>query len=177
MGRLSIYEASRTVTRNGQMKTPTYYAKVFNYLTNQLIPIPVMPNNIAESIKANYSEQAIIGSSRPFVCFTSTSLRTIGFNLQNLSQDYLPDGFKDLKQYAYALQSLLYPEYKSSGLVKPPDCHLTLGDRGFRCVCNSVNVTWSDLVRENNIMTCNIDIQFTNTRENDQVPRCNLDYE
>ena len=134
-----------------------------------------MPNNISESIKANYSEQAIVGSSRPFVCYTSTSLRTIGFTIQNLSQDYLPVGYNDLNSYIHALQSLLYPKYEPTGLVRPPDCHLFMGDRRFRCVCNSVNVTWSDMVRESNIMTCNVDLQFTNTRDDDQVPRSNLD--
>lgn len=173
MSRLSIYQASRTVSRNGQMKTPTYMIYIENVLLGNTIPVPLMPNNISESIKANFAEQAIIGSSRPFMTYTSTSLRGIGFTLQNLSQDYLPDGYRDLRDYIHALQALLFPEYESSGLVKPPDCKLHMGDRSFRCVCNSVNVTWSDLVRENNIMTCNVDLQFTNTRNDDQVPRSN----
>ena len=167
-----INNAVRNVYANNQMVLPSYEMYVFNYLTNTKIPFSVMPTNISETYKANYSEQNPIGTSRPIVSYTSTSLRSISFTLQNVSNDYLPDGYSNLTDYVHALQALTFPEYQSSGWVKPPDCHLYLGSRSFRCVCNNVDVTWSDLVRDNQIMTCSISLTFTNTRNNDEIPRC-----
>lgn len=123
-----------------------YDCWIDNFVTEEHIVLPQTPVGWGENYSANYANQEIIGSSRPRLMYTGTSLRTMTFSLQNLSRDYLPSGFESLVDYVHKLQSLCFPEYSSTGVVTAPDCHLQIGDRGFRGIFTSVSVTWGDEV-------------------------------
>lgn len=140
-----------------------YNAYIFNNLTNTKIPFPVMPINISETISASFTQQDIIGASRPRIIYSNTSAKTLGMTLQNLTESYVAQGFSNLKQYVRALQALTYPEY-SGGVVKSPNLTLVLGDRSMSCVCTNVSVSWGELTREQQILSCNVDLQFLMTR-------------
>lgn len=123
-----------------------YDCWIDNYVTGEHIVLPQTPVGWGENYSANFANQDIIGSSRPRLMYTGTSLRTMSFSLQNLTRDYLPSPFESLTEYVHKLQSLCFPEYNASGVITAPDCHLQLGERGFQGVFTSINVTWGDEV-------------------------------
>ena len=130
-----------------------YDCWIDNFVTQEHIVLPQTPLGWGENYSANYANQEIIGSSRPRLMYTGTSLRTMSFSLQNLSRDYLPAGYTSLSDYVHRLQALCFPEYNDSGIIKAPDCHLQIGERGFQGVFTAVNVTWGDEVyNRNNIL-------------------------
>ena len=145
-----------------------YTAYIRNNLTGTKIVFPVMPQNISEGINANFTQQDIIGASTPRIIYTSTAAKTISFSLQNLTEDYLATGFNSLLEYVRALQAIVYPTYSSSGVVNAPDLTLYLGNRDISVVCNNVSVSWGNIVRDQQITSCNIDLSFIRTR--DDVP-------
>jgi len=145
-------------------KDGRYTAYIKNNLTGTKIPFPVMPQGISEATNANFTQQDIVGASVPRVVYNSTGAKTLSFSLQNLTEDYLAQGFSTLKQYVRALQALTYPTYGSGGLVNSPNITLVLGDRTMRCVCTNVSVNWGTLVREQQILSCNVDLTFLMTR-------------
>lgn len=119
-----------------------YDCWIDNEITGDHIILPQTPVGWSESYTANYANQEIIGSSRPRMMYTGTSLRTMNFSLQNLSRDYLPSGYSSLADYVHALQALAFPEYSDSGIITAPDCHLQFGERGFQGVFTNVSVSW-----------------------------------
>lgn len=149
--------------------TQEYPAYITNHVTGTRIIFPVMPQGISESITANFTQQDIVGASRPRIVYNSTSAKVMTLSLQNLTEDYLAKGFSDLKHYVRALQALAYPNYEV-GVVKAPDLTLVIGDRSMRCVCTNVNVTWGNLVRDEQILSCNVDLSLLMTRLDGQVP-------
>lgn len=134
-----------------------------NEITDKVIPLPVMPEGISESVTANYSTQDIVGASAPRILYSSTSAPTISMSLRNLTEDYLAEGFSSLREYVRALQALTYPTY-SSGTVNAPSVTVKLGNFSFTGVTNSVNVTWGTVVKDGEIMSCSVDLQFTRIR-------------
>lgn len=145
-------------------KPGQYTSFIRNNLTNTKIIFPVMPQNIGETLSSNFTQQDIVGASRPRIIYTSTSAKTISLSLQNLTEDYVAEGFDNLKQYVRALQALVYPNYSASGVVSSPDLTLVLGDRSMSCVCTNVSVSWGTATREEQILTCSVDLTFLMTR-------------
>ena len=135
-----------------------------NNITGKLIPLPVMPEGISESVTANYSTQDIVGASAPRILYSNTSAPTISISLRNLTEDYLASGFDSLRQYVQAIQALTYPMYYS-GTVSSPEVSVKLGNFSFIGVTNSVNVSWGNTVKNGEIMSCSVDIQITRIRE------------
>ena len=142
-----------------------YTSYIHDNNTGKTIFFPVMPEGIGESISASYSQQEIIGASRPRIVYSNTSAKTINLSLQNLTEDYIAQGFTDLDSYVRALQSLVYPIYGTGGIVKSPNQTLALGNKAYSCVCTNVSVSWGNLVsNENTIMSCSVDLSFLVTR-------------
>ena len=121
----------------------TSYIK--NNNTGTKIIFPVTPTGISESISANFTQQDIIGASRPRIVYASTGAKTMTLSLQNLTEDYVAQGFSSLLTYIRAIQALAYPTY-SGDLVKSPDLTLVLGERSMSCVCTSVSVSWRRII-------------------------------
>lgn len=129
------------------MENQTWYdCWIDNMITGDHIVLPQTPVNWSENYSASYANQEIIGSSRPRIMYTGTSLRTMSFSIQNLSLSYLPVGYNSLKEYVRTIQALCFPEYSSTGVITAPDCHLQFGDRGWQGVFTAINVSWGDEV-------------------------------
>ena len=142
-----------------------YAAYIQDHNTGVRIIFPVMPDGISEAISASFSQQEIIGASRPRIVYSNTSAKTLNLSLQNLREDYIAPGFDSLDAYVRALQSLVYPTYGSGGIVKSPNLTLTLGNKSYSCVCTNVSVSWGNIVsNDNTIMSCNADLAFLITR-------------
>lgn len=118
-----------------------YTCFIRNNITGTIIYFPVMPEGISENQSANFTQQDIIGASRPRIIYSSTGAKTMSLSLKHLTEDYVMEGFTDLLQYTRALQALVYPNY-SAGIVKAPDLTLVLGDRSMSCVCTNVSINW-----------------------------------
>ena len=153
-------------------KDSQYNSYVKNNRTGTIIYFPVMPNGISETVTANFAQQDITGASQPRIVYSNTSAKTISLSLQNLSQDYVADGFGSLVAYIRALQALVYPIYTNGGLVQSPSLSLVLGDDiNVACVCTNVSVSWGDnVIRKtgtnaySHISTANVDLTFIVTR-------------
>lgn len=126
------------------------------------IPMNVMPKSIGETVTANFNIQDIIGASVPRIVYSSTSAKQISFSLDNLTEDYMPQGY-NLRSYIAALQSLVYPTY-SGEMVNPPRVHLILGNKSYNAVCTNVSVSWGELVKNNDIIRASVDLSFTAIR-------------
>ena len=118
-----------------------YTAKIKNHLTGTIIPFTVMPKNINETINANFAQQSIVGASIPRIVYSNTGAKILTIDLENLTEDYVPEGFSDLLQYIRAFQALVYPTYYGD-IVNSPNLTLYLGDRQMACVCTNVSVSW-----------------------------------
>ena len=115
-----------------------------NNNTGKMIYFPVTPTGISENISANFTQQDIIGASRPRIVYSSTGAKTMTLSLQNLTEDYISEGFNDL--------------------LKARDLTLVLGDRSMSCVCTSVSVSWGELVRNQRHKSANVDLTLLMTR-------------
>lgn len=144
-----------------------YTCRLKNNLSGKVIIFPVMPQNISESVSTSYTQQEIIGASAPRIIYSNTSAKTLNLSLSNLTEDYLPSGYSDLRAYTREFEALAYPSY-SAGEVHSPDMTLFLGNRTIRCVCTNVSISWGSLVRNQGIISCNIDLSFLKIR--DDVP-------
>ena len=157
-------------------KNSQYNSYVKNNRTGKVMFFPVMPSSISEGISATFAQQDITGASQPRIVYSNTSAKTISLSLQNLSQDYVADGFDNLVAYIRALQALVYPTYTNAGLVKSPNLTLVLGDDiNVACVCTDVSVSWGEnVIRRtginaySHISTANVDLSFIVIR--DTVP-------
>lgn len=150
-------------------KNDKFTGFIRNNLTGTLIKFPVTPQNISETVSASFTQQDIVGASVPRIIYSNTSAQTISVSLQNLTEDYVAQGFDNLISYVRALQALVYPNY-SGGLVKSPNLTLVLGSVSYSCVCSSVNVSWGDVITwtktkaQSFFKSCNVDLQFIITR-------------
>ena len=98
-------------------KNSQYNSYVKNNRTGKVMFFPVMPSSISEGISATFAQQDITGASQPRIVYSNTSAKTISLSLQNLSQDYVADGFDNLVAYIRALQALVYPTYTTIGVT------------------------------------------------------------
>ena len=57
-----------------------------------LIELPIYPEEVTESINANWEEQSVIGRSAPLAAFSGTSLKSVNFNL-DLHRDFLTGSY------------------------------------------------------------------------------------
>lgn len=135
-----------------------------NNLTGTKIQFPVLPQAVSESVSSSFTQQEIVGASVPRIIYASTGAKIISFSLQNLSEDYVASGFSNLLQYVRALEALAYPTYSNTGVVNSPDLTLVLGDRSIQCVCTNVSVTWNSFVREQRMLSCNVELSLLVTR-------------
>lgn len=141
-----------------------FVSGITNEITDTRIPFPVMPEGINESVTANYSTQDIVGASAPRILYSSTTAPAITLSLKNLTEDYVPSGFSSLREYVRALQALAYPVY-TAGVVSAPEITLQLGNFIIHGVTNSVSVSWGNLVKKGEIISCSVDLSITRTRD------------
>ena len=163
---MAISNTTSRIPKSGSMRgdLANFTSYIKNNTTGKMIYFPVTPSGISESISANFTQQDIIGASRPRIVYASTGAQQLSLSLQNLTEDYLAEGFDSLVSYTYALKALVYPNYSESGLVQAPSLTLVLGTRSMSCVCTSVSVSWSDIVYNQGYKMCNVDLTLLMTR-------------
>lgn len=144
-------------------KNERFSCFIRNNITGTIIYFPVTPEGITENQSANFTQQDIIGASRPRIIYSSTGAKTISLSLRHLTEDYIMQGFTDLLHYVRCLQALVYPDYEA-GIVKAPDLTLVLGDRSMSCVCTNVSVNCGDTVKEQRITYCDVELSLLMTR-------------
>lgn len=124
-----------------------------------LIPLLFSPNNISESITANYDQQTIPGRSSPVITYSSTGARQVSINI-SVTPDYLPSGYSSVEEYLRALKALEFPTY-SNGSITAPNCYLKLPNLDLDGVCTSVNIEYkTDRITTNKSMAADVSLQF-----------------
>lgn len=80
-----------------------------------LIELPVYPEQVTESISANWEEQQVLGRSSPLSAYSGTSLKSVNFEL-NLHRDLLTGSYsltdKDMHSIANSKTGVSYDDVK-----------------------------------------------------------------
>lgn len=144
-----------------------YIASTSSNIENGVLPLPTIPESVAESISLNTQEQAIIARSAPIVSYSNTGARVISFTFA-IADDYMPTRGLSGSQYSIteyidALKSLEYPVYKSSTVISP-QCVLRIGNIKLKGIVTSVTVNWkgplSNIIAGGSFTRADISVQF-----------------
>ncbi len=109
------------------------------------VPLPVIPEQITESIGVDWGTINIPGRSANYKTYNGTSNRNFSITLK-LHEDLLSDcGLSDI---IYFLKSLAYPEYTQNE-IRPPVCIIkVMDDIKARGIVNSISVNHSLPIKE-----------------------------
>ena len=100
-----------------------FYSSTMNYY----VPIPVIPDSISDSTKADWNSQSILGRATPIAAYNYTGARSISFSFE-MSRDpneVVYDGIGNQwspNKVLAELRALVYPEYlhgDNGGVVAP----------------------------------------------------------
>lgn len=129
-----------------------------------LLELPLYPDEVTESLSAEWSKQSILGRSSPLSAYAQTDLKSVSFGLtlhrdlitgsfsqsdNNLvsagNQSQSPGGpFETRTWYVNAnkmLQMSCYPQYTSNGLI-PPTTYFIFGQMILKGYVTSYSTTW-----------------------------------
>lgn len=134
----------RTIMNNPDWFS-AYIASTSSQIGEGVLPLPTIPETIAESLSLNTNEQQIVARSAPIVSYTSTNARTISFAFP-IADDYMPTRGTNgtqytIDEYINALKSLEYPRYTSNEVIVP-QCVLKIGNIKAKGIVTSVSVNW-----------------------------------
>lgn len=123
-----------------------YIASTSSQISEGVLPLPTIPQSVAESVSLNTYEQQIIARSAPVISYTSTNARTVNFTI-SVADDYMPTKGSSgtqytIDEYVNALKSLEYPRYTSNEVIVP-QCILKLGNIKLKGIITSVSITWN----------------------------------
>lgn len=123
-----------------------YTSYIINLASRKWVPLPVIPEQISESISTIWGDHNIIGRSASYKSYQGTTNRQVNITLK-LHSDLLTEVSKnnncDLTNIVDFLKSLCYPQYTENEL-RPPVCILKLADViKLRGITNSINAQHS----------------------------------
>lgn len=144
-----------------------YIASTSSKIENGVLPLPTIPEVVAESIALNTQEQAIIARSAPIISYSSTGARSISFTFA-VADDYMPTKGLNGAQYSIveyidAIKSLVYPRYTTSEVISP-QCVLKIGNIKMKGILTSVSVNWkgplSNIILGGSFTRADVTLQF-----------------
>lgn len=113
-------------TNGNPKKAKDYYltsaksTKMTIQVGNNTIYLPVVPDSISDSAKANYSSQDVLGLSEPYTIYRSTDARVLTFtvtlhrDMNDLSKGGKISSDDVLERIAGVIQSGTYPSYSTA---------------------------------------------------------------
>jgi hypothetical protein len=112
-------------------------------ITGEYLIFQFFPEEVSESVTANYTTTEIIGRSHPIYGYSGSSGRSFSLDLKFM--DFGDKDKYDVDYYCRWLQSLCYPDYVEngpSGFIKPPHAvKVRMGNFLYRkCIVDSVTV-------------------------------------
>lgn len=144
-----------------------YIASTSSNIDDGVLPLPTIPEVVAESIALNTQEQAIIARSAPIISYSNTGARTVSFTFA-VADDYMPtrgvNGAQyTIEEYISCIKSLVYPRYTTSEVISP-QCVLRVGNIKMKGIVTSVSVNWkgplSNIVAGGCFSRADVTLQF-----------------
>lgn len=133
--------------------TPFY---LINLITGTRLSLDITPDEITDSVGAEFEEQPIRGRSSPLKGYSSSGPRQVSFTITT-ADDYCKDG---LVPTVNMLKAMVYPVY--SGIVVSPEIYLRIGYLiAMKAVLNSVDVTWKKPIRNGFYTVADISFDFS----------------
>ena len=107
-----------------------YTSYIINLASRRWVPLPVIPEQVSESVSAIWGDHNIISRSASYKSYQGTSNREVNFSL-TLHSDLLSEVSKandcDITNIVDFMKSLCYPQYTANEL-RPPVCILKVAD-------------------------------------------------
>ena len=166
MAMRKIEKPSRSLLKNVNWFS-AYIASTSSQINEGVLPLPTIPEAVAEQYSLNTGDQQIIARSAPIVSYSNTNARTVSFSFV-VADDYMPTKGEGGAQYTIveyinALKSLVYPRYTSNEVISP-QCILNIGNIKLKGIVTSVSVNWkgplSNILAEGCFSRADIAIQF-----------------
>lgn len=111
----------------------------------RLVYLPSPPEEISESINADWPQQQMVGRSAPITTYAGTSFKTFNFTL-NLHKDLCDDldWCNSYIEIINALNDCVYPKYGSNpGDYKQPRTRFVFGGMKIEGAVTSLGFTWN----------------------------------
>lgn len=129
---------------------------VINTVTGGTIEFDCEPDEINDTISAQFDPQEIRGRSSPYQGYNSSGPRTVSLELV-LHDDLCKEGVLNTVN---RLRSLVYPGY--SGVLIAPSCLVRIGDMiHMKAIVNDVGVVWQKPYRNGVYLVANVSLTFS----------------
>lgn len=163
------------------MKTQILDSYMYFYHTQNYIVLPTIPEQVTDSLSANFQSTSILSRSAPIYTYSNSGPRSIQVSLR-LHRDMMDDANYNKSNFTIELgddyvdtlvkqiQAVALPRYDSSTkLVDPPIVALRLGNEVFikGVVVGGLTVTYSGAIRQDRKYSV-VDISF-NINEIDPI--------
>lgn len=132
------------------------------------IPFTFSPENLSDTIQANFNQTQIPGASAPQITYTATGARTVNLAL-SIPFDYLPPNtsYSNFEDYLNSFRALTYPKYLPSGKVESPHCSLRTSNITVDGVCTNCSIEYiTDRYAIDGSMSANISLSFLEVLDN-----------
>lgn len=132
---------------------------IINLITDSRIEFELTPEEVSDSVSAQYDETVPRGRSNPILGYNSSGPRTVSYTIP-LHDDYCKEG---ILATVNKLQALAYPIYHT-GSIQAPTALIRLGKMvNTTGVCTEVGVTWKKPYRDGVYLNADVSLTFTET--------------
>lgn len=131
--------------------------------SNKILYLASIPQSTEESFQVSMYSESPVGSDIPVEGFSSMGARKVSASF-DVDQSYLPSGYNTVDQYVTDLVKMIYPRYKNSEIVDPPECCFHLVNLQIIGICDSLSVTWGSNARSNSIDSAKVSFTIVETR-------------
>ena len=132
---------------------------IINRLTGTKIIFGISPEEITESVSAQFDEADVRGRSSPFKQYSQSGPKSVSFTI-SLYADYCPMG---IAQTVSAIKALVYPQY--SDVIEAPHSYFKLGKFiAIDGIVSSVSVTWKKPFRDGYYLFADVSIDMDEVR-------------
>ena len=135
---------------------------ILNLVSGEVIHFHMIPDDVSDSMSANYDQQTIRGRSLPIKSYNDSGPRSISFTA-TLHSSYNQDN--SITFTVNKLRALVYPDYEGKRIY-PPLCLIRIGDLIVKSVVTSVNVTWKKPYRNQTYMFAEVAINAEEVMDN-----------
>lgn len=132
---------------------------IINRLTGTKIIFGISPEEVTESVSAQFDEADVRGRSSPFKQYSQSGPKTVSFTI-SLYADYCPMG---IVQTVSAIKALVYPQY--SDVIEAPHSYFKIGKFiAIDGIVSSVSVTWKKPFRDGYYLFADVSIDMDEVR-------------
>lgn len=131
--------------------------------TNTVLYLASIPVSTEESFSVSMYSESPIGSNIPVEGFSSMGARKISTSF-DVDQSYLPYPYTTVEKYIDELVLMIYPKYKSSEIVNPPECCFHLAGVQIIGICDSLSISWGSTARSKSLDSAKVSFSIVETK-------------